>query len=227
LHQGDKVNVYPGDVHVMKHQDVSLFLEPSAPSRLMSIDLTLAWMEDKATLDEWIERLVIIRNSNDVMSLSTYHDAELFSREAREFKTPDKRTIDTISVDDDSTDTEDREDNVQVYKRKIENIESFIQQDLSPGELSRVLYATEVGLERATKSLKVTRKNISNVETKINQELPVLFSRHESLESTVGSRLVNSSSLQGTYQTSTLWGSVSLLSGIVEANRLSQLKTNY
>jgi hypothetical protein len=49
----------------------------------------------------------------------------------------------------------------------------------------------------------------------------------KNLETSVGSRLLNSGALQDIYQTSTLWGSVSLLSGVLEPTREKYLSLEH
>jgi hypothetical protein len=60
IHQGGKAAVHHGNIHVVKQQDVSLFVDPSASSELVAVDLMIEWANDKATLDVWSQCLTII-----------------------------------------------------------------------------------------------------------------------------------------------------------------------
>jgi hypothetical protein len=170
-------------------------------------------MDERLTLDEWSRRLAIIRGSGEDFSVESFETAELLSEQAQNFKTPAKKNDNGIVIDDTEFDL------ANVYlevKQKIEDIEVFATRKPLAGEISRILHGVEESLEDVTSSLNVNPKKLEQVEDKVGQELPVLFSRHETLESAVGSRSVNSSVVQDMYQTSTLWGSVSVLSGVME-----------
>jgi hypothetical protein len=69
VHQGGKVSINPGDVHVVKQSNTAVFLEPSAPGNLLAEDLFIKWMDERVTLDEWSHSLTVVRSSGTPVTM--------------------------------------------------------------------------------------------------------------------------------------------------------------
>jgi hypothetical protein len=124
------------------------------------------------------------------MTGELYDEAERFAQSARDFKTPSE-VGNTIRLDEENSDDDKTVVNMPVYKRKIDDIEVFANKKPQAGEISHIVHGTEVALEDISTSLNATRRQLQNLEEKVHKEIPVLFVRHEILESSVGSRFAN------------------------------------
>jgi hypothetical protein len=220
FHNGKGANVSLGSLHVMRTND-SLFVEPSAPSNMLDTQLLQTWMQERLTLEEWSERFSIIPNTTTVASNKTFDVAADFAKTARFFKSPLKTPADTLKLDT----LLNNVFKVKIYKRKIDDVSDFVAKKPSVQDIINVLATTEESVEEITTCLVATNNSLETLNYKVANEIPILFSKQDTLEASVGKRVAGTIPA---FEAPTLWSSMSLLSNIIvdTRNEITQIKTD-
>lgn len=218
FHVGEKANVFMGDVHVMKTSE-TCFVEPSVNRSLLDDELFTTWMGERVLLDEWTKRFAILKNATETVSKAAFVELSSFATTAKKFKPttpipslPDSKKLELL-LNDVFT--------VRVYEQRIKDRDSFILEN--ENNRSKVLHALlpivsemESTLEDVTTGLMATNNQVETVTHRVQNEIPILFSRQENLEAVVGIRAPGTSPH---YESPTLWSSISLLSDILSETR--------
>jgi hypothetical protein len=210
-HSGKKASISAGSLFVWRSNEAA-FVEPTAPRNMLDIELLSNWRGERLTLDEWSNRFSIIRNTNTVATEKTFEVAEMFANNAKTFKTPLKSPTDTSRLNTMLSDVL----KVKVYKRKINDVDNFIQTKPTIRTIADIMFGTEEVLEDVTTGLVATNNGLETLNYKVENELPILFSKQESMEATIGTRAVGTLSV---FEAPTLWSSLSLLSEIINETR--------
>jgi hypothetical protein len=211
FHNGTKATIPFGSLQVM-HNTNHLFIEPSAPSSMIDPDLLDMWFQEKLSLEEWSDQFAIIRNTNTVATKKSFGIAQNFAKTAKTFKSP-------LKSPSNPTQLNVMLNNVfktKIYKRKIESVEEFISKKPTLEDLTEILATTEESVEEITTGLVATNNGLETLNYKVENELPILFSKQESLEASIGTRVVGTKPL---FEAPTLWNSVSLLSDLIVETR--------
>jgi hypothetical protein len=149
-HVGDKVQLGPNMICVIKLHDVSLFYEPTVPKEKVGASLFSEWMNDKVTLEEWSHRFAIAAASSEALDGDMFKETEAFQEMARRFKTPIKSAEKAPEAEVDEMLQFMATENL--YKRKITSFAEFEKiKDNDSTFLAKVIHNIEEKLEEVSR----------------------------------------------------------------------------
>jgi hypothetical protein len=221
-HRGEKIYMKPGMVVVAK-SSTTVFLEPTTHHTNVTTEVIKDWQRSKRTMQEWVELMTLTNasNSHEVYTRTDIGAVKVFSKYAREYRSPTK--LDSLPFGKMDTFV-DLIQSKGLTKRKADALEGDKDNDevinLADddevdrlGEVwfkKRVILTSEVIEEFAEKLDE--RDNIIAGEGKI------LLTRTELLESALGNRVDTSKSEN---QAPTVWASLALLGGLMDEMKTS------
>lgn len=228
-HRGPKLAFQPGSIMVAR-SGASVFLEPVTSHRNVSEGLLTELKKTPRVLDEWNELFRILNNQepSQVFTPSLLEDFRVYDKFAKDWKSSSPTKSDT--VDSSPLRLVKSSVFVQIVGEETTVLKELFRQEvlMLANEEARdpapILKTGEWSYDEAFKKLesdvgintsvinKVTIK-LDEVADKVNEEFKVLFTRIESVECTIGPKVIPRNP---TLDAPTVWSSIALVASAID-----------
>jgi hypothetical protein len=203
-----------GDIHILNKQGEAL-IQPRINSKDLSDDLTAEWMTSRESIQDWTTKFGLVNSSDhsQIISSEDMEASERFSKFAEDWKTPAKRGRATVFQPERLL-PEVLEDFSFVKNLPEDPAELISQIGWDPSKEGRVVRAL-VNLESALEVANVSNQATFEI---VNDELvagkstsEILLAKIENIRSRIGAP----NKEEGLVSSSTIWGAIYDLSGML------------
>lgn len=230
---GELVEVVKGDIFVKNKTSDMLFLEPSTKSSCITYEVLIQWFTTKKTIEEWSVLFALANNTprDEVLTSNAITSGTIFASLAKNHKSPNARVVSSFEQPFDSfarlldkarasgldeslfsskkrSFSEDDLDNDSTRDRR-RKFSDELDQSASNARVNKLNEA----VNQVYKILEFLTQKLDEKDEAITEEVHMLFSRIEMVQSDLGTR---STSRTDRLEAPTIWSSIALLSGTIE-----------
>jgi hypothetical protein len=215
-HRGGSAQIFPGAIHVLNRVGDAAYLEPFVLKSKLDNEVLSQWENTRCSLDEWTLKFTIANTINGVVSLTDLEAGETVKNVIKNTKTPLKAERNENVEKDGITYFQ-----ASPYKRKIDNVEGFLNRDSSLSDLKELAIHMDDGIHTLSSFYVDLSGDITVMEKKLEKSSRDNSSRVDDIEGRLGKR----PKMDPKFQAPTLWGSVSLLADITDDTRFTLSNT--